>query len=110
MISLMMQFQEVDGVLKCQEVKEASGGRGSHLHLLSFDNILVVVGWRGQPHVAERQLSLWLPAGTRWRRQLKWVNDCEKITFLPPFFPNSIGSPAPSPLCPFIDSMMSILV
>lgn len=33
-----------------------------HLHLLSFTNFLVIVGWRRQPHVTEGQLSLWLPA------------------------------------------------
>lgn len=79
-------IEKVGGFWKCQEVTEASGGRakperrgGSHLHLLSFDNILVVVGRRGQPHVAERQLSLWLPAGTRWGGvQHKRVNDREK--------------------------------
>jgi len=39
-----------------------------YLHLLSFTNLLLVFGWRRQPHVAEGQLSLWLPA-TRRRGQ-----------------------------------------
>lgn len=66
-------IEKVDAFWKCQ-IPEASGGRakpeprgGSHLHLLAFDNFLVVVGRRGQPHVAERQLPLWLPAGVRWK-------------------------------------------
>lgn len=36
-----------------------------HLHFLSFANFFVVVSWRRQPHVAEGQLSLWLPAVVR---------------------------------------------
>lgn len=42
-------------------VRQMQRGR-PHLHLLSFTNFLVVVGWRRQPHVTEGQLSLWLPA------------------------------------------------
>lgn len=70
---------------KGQEVTETSGGRpklekpgSSYLHLLSFDNILVVVSRRGQPHVAERQLPLWLPTVMRWKGQHRWVNDHKK--------------------------------
>lgn len=40
-----------------------------YLHLLSFTNILVVFGWRRQPHIAEGQLSLWLPAKGRQKKQ-----------------------------------------
>lgn len=43
-------------------------GSGPYLHLFSFTNILVIVGWRRQPHVAEGQLSLWLPAMVRQHR------------------------------------------
>lgn len=39
-----------------------------YLHLVPFANILVVVTRRRQPHVAEGQLSLWLPTDGTTKR------------------------------------------
>lgn len=53
--------------VKENERKETQSSR-PYLHLLSFTNIFMVVRWRGQPHITEGQLSLWLPAVARQDR------------------------------------------
>lgn len=65
--SMALKHEVSENSGEMSRVRKMQSGR-PHLHFLSFTNFLVVVGWRRQPHVAEGQLSLWLPATARRHR------------------------------------------